>query len=147
MSDGYATTVNERAGASLEQRRGLRTFLRHFAEMLIVMFVGMGVLEGLAALAFSAAGGSLSDQSVPFRVMLMGVNMAIPMYFWMQYRGHTLARNVEMAASMILPSVAVAAFATAGTLAAGAAMEIQHMIMIPAMLAVMVWRYDEYSRH
>jgi hypothetical protein len=123
-----------------------RAFVRHFGEMLLAMFLGMIVLGGLAELVFAVSGGSLSDQSGGFRVMLMGFAMTVPMVIWMSYRGHAAARNVEMAMSMILPTVAAAALAWAGALGSGAALGIQHMVMIPAMLGVMLWRYEEYSQ-
>jgi hypothetical protein len=50
-----------------------------------------------------------------------------------------------MALSMIVPSVAAAALAWAGALESGAALGVQHAVMIPAMLGVMLWRYQEYS--
>ena len=136
----HVATINR--GASSQSKR---VFARHFVEMLLVMFLGMGLLEGAAALAFGLSGSSISAQSVEFRVLLMGANMAVPMALWMAYRGHTGARNAEMAASMIVPSVIVAAIAWAGALEAGSALGIQHAIMVPAMLGVMLWRYDEYS--
>ena len=120
-------------------------FARHFGEMILVMFLGMGVLIGLAALVFAAAGGSLSDQSGGLRVTLMGVAMTGPMVAWMAYRGHTVARNAEMAGAMIAPTMLAAGLAWAGTLDAGAALTIQHVVMVPAMLAVMLFRYDEYA--
>jgi len=122
-----------------------RAFARHFGEMVLAMFLGMGVLGGLAELIFAASGSGLSEQSVGLRVMLMGLYMTVPMVVWMSYRGHAGSRNLEMAASMLVPSVVVAVAAWAGTLEAGAAMGIQHGIMIPAMLAVMVWRYPDYA--
>jgi hypothetical protein len=43
----------------------------------------------------------------------MGLNMTLPMVIWMSYRGHAVARNAEMAVSMIVPSVAAAVLAWA----------------------------------
>ncbi len=127
-------------------RPGKRAFVRHFVEMVVVMLVGMGLLSGLAQLAFAAAGSDLSDQSGAFRVMLMGFNMAVPMAIWMAYRGHSWGRNAEMATSMLVPSFGAAALAAAGVLDAGPALGVQHAVMVPAMLGAMLWRYDEYSR-
>jgi uncharacterized membrane protein YhaH (DUF805 family) len=107
-----------------------RAFARHFGEMLIAMFLGMGVLGGLAALGFGATGGSSSDLPGGVRVMLMGIYMTVPMVLWMKYRGHAAARNVEMALSMMVPTVALG---------------VQHLVMVPAMLGVMLWRYDDYA--
>jgi hypothetical protein len=121
-------------------------FARHFAEMVGVMFVGMGILAGLAQLAFATSDTSLSDQSGGLRVTLMGLSMTAPMIVWMAYRGHPIARNVEMAAAMVVPTAVAAALAWAGVLDAAAALAVQHIVMVPAMLGVMLWRYDEYAR-
>jgi hypothetical protein len=122
-----------------------RAFALHFLEMVLVMFVGMGVFSGLAALAFAAAGSSVSDQSGAFRVMLMGVNMTIPMVAWMAFRGHRAVLNVEMAAAMLVPTFLAAAAVWADALDTMAGLGIQHAVMVPAMLGVMLWRYDDYS--
>ena len=115
--------------------------------MLLAMFLGMGVLGGLAALAFAVSGSSLSDQPGAFRIMLMGFSMTVPMVIWMSYRGHPRGRTTEMAASMVLPTLAAALLVWADALGTGAGLGIQHAAMIPAMLAVMFWRYEHYSRH
>jgi hypothetical protein len=134
-------------GALGTGRGSKRAFARHFGEMLLAMFAGMVVLGGLAELAFAASGSSLSDQSGGFRIALMGLNMTVPMVLWMSHRGHARAQNLEMAASMILPSLAAAILAWAGVLGTAAGFAIQHAAMIPAMLGVMLWRYEHYSQH
>jgi hypothetical protein len=123
-----------------QSRGSRRAFARHFGEMLLAMFLGMLVLGGVAELV-------IAEQSAQARVMLMAFNMTVPMVAWMAYRGHAAARNVEMAMSMIGPSVAAAVLAWAGMLGAHAAMGVQHAVMIPAMLGVMLWRYEEYAHH
>ena len=75
----------------------------------------------------------------------MGFNMTVPMVAWMSYRGHSAARSAEMAASMIVPTLLAAALALIGALETGAALGVQHAVMIPAMLGVMLWRYEHYS--
>jgi hypothetical protein len=126
--------------------RSKRTFAMHFLEMVVVMLVGMGVFSGLAALAFGLAGSGMSDQPGAIRVTLMGVNMAVPMALWMGLRGHPALRNLEMAASMLLPTFVAAVLVWAGAVNVMAGMTIQHAVMVPAMLAVMLWRYDEYAQ-
>jgi hypothetical protein len=138
-----AATLNRNAGAPIGGSK--RAFARHFGEMVLAMLLGMLVLGGFAELLFAAAGSSLSDQAGATQVMLMGFNMTVPMVIWMRYRGHAAARNAEMAMSMLVPSVAAAALAWAGALESGAALGVQHVVMIPAMLGVMLWRYQEYS--
>ena len=124
-----------------------RAFLRHFGEMVLAMLVGMVVLGGVAALVFAVAGSSFSDTSGTAQVLLMGFNMTVPMVAWMAHRGHAVAQNAEMAASMIVPTLIAAALASIGTLEAGAALGFQHVVMIPAMLGVMLWRYEDYASH
>jgi uncharacterized membrane protein YhaH (DUF805 family) len=138
-----ATTLSINAGFRSGDSK--RAFARHFGEMVLAMVLGMVILGGLAELLLAAAGSSLSDQSGSTQVMLMGLNMTVPMVLWMSYRGHAAARSAEMALSMIVPSVAAAALAWAGALESGAALGVQHAVMIPAMLGVMLWRYQDYS--
>jgi hypothetical protein len=139
-----SATLSINAGASVGSG-SKRAFARHFGEMVLAMLLGMVVLGGLAELAFALAGSSLSDQPGGTQVMLMAFNMTVPMVLWMRHRGHAAARNVEMALSMIVPSVAAAALAWAGALGSGPALGIQHAVMILAMLGVMLSRYQDYS--
>ena len=139
-----SATLSINAGAT-SASGSKRAFARHFGEMLLAMLVGMIALGGLAELIFVAADSSLSDQSGGLQVVLMGFHMTVPMVIWMSYRGHDAARNAEMAMSMIVPSIAAAALAWGGVLGSAAALGVQHVVMIPAMLAVMLWRYEDYS--
>ena len=123
-----------------------RRFLLHFGEMLLAMVAGMIVLGGLAQLAFLAGGGSLDDAHGAIRVAIMGFNMTAAMVAWMAYRGHDRARTAEMAGSMILPSLLAIVLAVTDATGAGGALAVQHVVMIPAMLGVMLWRYDHYAR-
>jgi hypothetical protein len=142
----HTATLSLTTGHTSTDSRSKRVFALHFGEMVVVMFAGMFVLGGLAHLLFAASGSSLSAQSGELRVMLMGVYMSAPMVLWMRYRGHRPARNIEMAASMLIPSMIAALLAWAGVFDTATAFAVQHGVMIPAMLGVMLWRYDEYSR-
>ncbi len=77
----------------------------------------------------------------------MAIVMTVPMVAWMRFRGHSWRPCLEMAASMIVPTVAII-----GLLAAGAItdfmslMTLEHVVMLPSMLAVMLLRWDEYAR-
>ena len=125
--------------------RSRRAFAVHFGEMLVAMFLGMMLLGGISQLAFRAAGSNLGGASGAVQVLLMGFNMTVPMVAWMRYRGHDRARTGEMAASMAVPSLGATALAV-GVLSSEAALAAQHGLMIPAMLGVMLWRYDHYPR-
>ena len=135
--------------ASHAERGRLRSangrFLRHLGEMLVAMFLGMLVLGGVAQGAFAIAGSSLSDTSAALRAALMGFNMTVPMVAWMQYRGHPVPRSVEMAMAMVLPTLGAIGLYAVGAIGSDAVLAIQHMVMIPAMVAVMLWRREHYS--
>lgn len=129
------------------QVTGRRIFALHVVEMLAVMFVGMGVLSGLAALVLAAVGTSYAAQPGPARVLWMGVAMTAPMVLWMALRGHAVARTGEMAAAMMLPTLVAAGMVWAGAAEVMTGLLIQHVVMVPAMVVVMLWRYREYSGH
>jgi hypothetical protein len=119
-----------------------KTFIRHYLEMLIAMFVGMGVLAGVPA----AAGFELD--AVELALLWMAFTMSVPMVAWMRYRGHGWAPAWEMTASMFIPSFAAIALLWMGVAEErGTLMAIQHVGMLPAMLVAMLLRRDEYSGH
>jgi flagellar biosynthetic protein FliP len=141
----HQTSTINFTGAAAGVPGAKRRFLRHFGEMVLAMFAGMVALGGLAQLVFASLGGSFSDASGAVQVLFMGFNMTVPMAAWMNYRGHDRARNAEMAASMIVPTLLAAALAASGALQAAGALGVQHAVMIPAMLGVMLWRYEHYA--
>ena len=116
-----------------------KTFIRHYVEMLIAMFVGMGVLGGGVA----AAGVDVGPPAVA--LIWMASTMSVPMVAWMRYRGHGWAPAWEMTASMFIPSFAAIGLMWMGMVDEHSAMAIQHIGMFPAMLVAMLLRRDEYS--
>jgi hypothetical protein len=144
MNPGITTTATAQTAHS-SGSRSKRAFARHFGEMLLAMFLGMAVLGGVAALIFKAGGSSLTGASGAVQVLIMGFSMTVPMVAWMRYRGHSTAQNAEMAGSMVTPSLIAAALAAGGVLGSEGALALQHVVMIPAMLGVMLWRYDVYA--
>ncbi len=115
-----------------------RTFIRHYVEMLLAMFAGMLVLGLPIALVLDPA-------SETIRLLNMAVVMTVPMVAWMRYRGHGWMPCAEMSASMFLPTFAAIGLLWGGALEFGAAMTLEHVVMFPAMLLVMLLRRDEYS--
>ncbi len=119
-------------------------FARHYGEMVLVMLTGMLVLGVLESPLFSF-GDLLTDRPAA-GLAVMSVNMTVPMVAWMRRRGHGWAPTAAMAGSMIVPTLVVLAPLAAGVLTDGhALMGVQHSLMFPAMLAVMLLRRDEYS--
>ena len=125
-------------------RRNYR-FALHFGEMLLVMVAGMVVLGGAVAGLLALAGTSMSGASGTLHAGVMGINMTVPMVWWMRRRGHAARQNAEMAASMIVPTILAIALGAASAIADDSVLFVQHVVMIPAMLAVMLWRYEHYA--
>jgi flagellar biosynthetic protein FliP len=134
-----------------EQPRGsrARTFLRHYAEMVVAMLLGMFVLGAALAVPLEAAGIDVSswDKKEPELLLLsMAFTMTVPMVAWMRHRGHGWAPCWEMTAAMFVP-----AFLAIGLLWAEVStdvhglMGIEHTVMFTAMFGLMLLRLDEYT--
>jgi flagellar biosynthetic protein FliP len=113
--------------------------------MLIAMLVGMVALGCVIEGALTLAGGSLTELPASLGAAVMAVNMTVPMIWWMHHRGHPARHNVEMVGSMVVPTAVVIALDWLGTIPSSSVIMAQHMLMIPAMVGVMLWRYDHYS--
>lgn len=129
--------------------KSTRHFVRHYAEMVAAMFLGMGVLFAPAMVGLGAAGVSSAElrSDAPALLLLgMGLTMTVPMVAWMRYRGHGWGASNEMAASMLIPTAGVIALLGAGLVGdIGALLMIEHVVMLPSMLVAMLLRREEYS--
>jgi hypothetical protein len=126
-----------------------RHFIRHYVEMVVAMFLGMTVLGVPADWAMGAVGTSWSElhRDAPALMLLgMAVTMTVPMVGWMAYRGHGRQANVEMSASMFLPTFAVIGLLATGIVTdIGVLLVIEHVAMLLSMLAAMLLRPSEYT--
>jgi hypothetical protein len=113
--------------------------------MIAVMFIGMFALYAPAGVLLSALGTNWSRLSPAMNVFTMALTMTMPMVAWMRYRGHAWRPNIEMAASMLLPTFAVMGALSAGVGTSGSLMVPEHAGMLTCMLAAMLLRRDEYS--
>jgi hypothetical protein len=126
------------------------TFIRHYVEMVIVMFAGMIVLglPGEAALHAIGSGTSELRETAPATVFLgMATTMTVPMVAWMRYRGHHWQPTLEMAASMVIPTLVAIALLAANLAGFDALMGLEHVAMLLGMLVAMLLRVDEYAGH
>ena len=139
-----ATTMSP---STIDRRPVLtRAFARHYVEMLIVMFVGMGVLALPARWLWAGVGLDTADTAG--MLVRMGVTMTLPMIPWMLWRGHGMRPTLEMVAAMIVPTIgAVTLLVADAVTGVGALMTIEHVAMLIAMFAVMAARPEEYSGH
>jgi hypothetical protein len=131
--------------ATARARSPWRAWSFHLAEMMIAMVAGMVVLGGALEGLLSLAGTSLSGASAAVTASVMAFNMTAPMVWWMRYRGHPARHNAEMAGSMVVPTAIVIALHWLGLVAGDAVLLIQHVVMIPAMVGVMLWRFEHYA--
>jgi hypothetical protein len=126
------------------------SFIRHYVEMVVVMFAGMIVLglPGEAALRAMGSGTSELRTDAPALVFLgMATTMTAPMVAWMRYRGHRWQPTLEMAASMIIPTLVAIALLATDAAGFNALMGLEHVAMLLGMLVAMLLRVDEYAGH
>jgi len=126
----------------------MRHFIRHYLEMVVAMLLGMAVL-GLPLYAVGTGWHELAIESPAIGFLGMATSMTVPMVGWMIYRGHGRRANMEMSASMFVPTFAVITLTWADVVTdTGALMTIEHVAMFVAMAAVMLLRPAEYvHRH
>ena len=131
------------------QGRKTRRFVRHLLEMIVVMMLGMCVLGAafgeLHGLAFGSGFADAWRDHVGLAAFAMAFNMTVPMVLWMRYRGHSWERGGEMAAAMNLPLLPAFVLYAFDAIPPEGVLGVQMMLMIPAMLAAMLYRKDEYS--
>ena len=118
-----------------------RVLARHYLEIVVAMFVAMGVL----ALARAAVGLTVSaHHHLGLAYLLMATDMSIGMATVMRWRGHGWRSTLEMCAVMYAPLLLLP-FVWSGLLGRTGFMVIAHVAMFPLMLAVMLRRRAEYA--
>jgi hypothetical protein len=153
--DRSSTIQSERAASKpiavatkKQRKRYIPPFWRHFLEMNIAMWVGMGlgaVIFGLLFAAFGTSRDEIRLHHPAFMVLLMGFEMTAVMVAWMRYRGHGWKGCAEMAAAMVVPAIPLIACLQAHVLAIGPTNGLYMASMPVAMLALMFYRRSEYS--
>jgi hypothetical protein len=123
-----------------------REFARHYAEMVAVMLVGMGVLALPARWVTDAVLPAVDGDDPTLMLARMAATMTLPMIPWMRWRGHGWQPCLEMAGAMIVPAMGVIALLEAGVVeTVWLSMTLEHVAMFLAMFLVMIARPDEYS--
>src|SRR5687768_10130545 len=123
-----------------------RDFARHYAEMVVVMLVGMAVLSMPARWVTDALLPAVDGDDPALMLARMAAAMTLPMIPWMRWRGHGWRPCVEMVAAMLGPAAGVIALLEGGLLeSVGLLMTLEHVAMFAAMFVVMIARPDEYS--
>jgi hypothetical protein len=122
-------------------------FLRHLAEMTVVMAAGMVA----GAVGFFLVTG-LSPEEAFVRVpvlfcLVIAAGSVLPMVAWMRHRGHDWGSCSEMAVAMVLPLAPIFALYWLGVIPGTACCGLYCASMVPAMLAAMLYRHDWYTGH
>jgi hypothetical protein len=124
-------------------------FVRHYAEMVVAMLLGMGVLgipAGWVMGAFGTSWSQLHTDAPALMLLGMAVTMTVPMFAWMRYRGHGWQASTEMSAAMFIPTFGVIALLGGGLVEdIGALLVIEHVAMLLSMVAAMLLRPAEYT--
>jgi hypothetical protein len=130
------------------RRHGTAHILRHLGEMIVAMMLGMAVLGMLAQAALVAVGLDYDGSPLEWpavSALVMAFNMSVPMVWWMRHRGHNWSYASEMAAAMFVPVLALIPLLGLGIISGDTLSGIQHAVMIPSMLLVMLRRRRELA--
>jgi flagellar biosynthetic protein FliP len=131
---------------SVTKPHSRRAFVRHFFEMLVAMVAGMAVLGAAVTLLLTLLGcASLLEEHVDLHAVVMATNMTVGMGVWMRHRHHDWSDIREMSAAMYLPFLVLLAPYWSGVLGGGGLLTGGHLLMLPAMLGVMLYRWDVYA--
>jgi hypothetical protein len=126
-----------------------KRFSLHVIEMTVAMMLGMCVLgtafRALHLAVFGTGFDAAWHDHTELAVFAMTFNMTLPMVALMRYRGHAWDRCSEMAAAMFVLAFALLVPFWLGALSADAVLPLEMALMLPAMIAVMAHRVDEYA--
>ena len=118
---------------------------RHYVEMLISMVIGMMALHPVWHFGLEVVGASHALNHATVMALVMATDMSLGMGAWMRYRGHSWGPIAEMSAVMYLPFALFLPAVWGGALSGAAMLGAGHLLMLPTMLGLMLWRRDEYG--
>ncbi len=128
-------------------RQTLR-FLRHFGEMVLAMLLGMAVFDVVNGAILVPMGFPYLPAGFPeVYALAMAVAMTVPMVAWMRIRKHAWRLTAEMAGAMIVPTILLIAASSLDLLPRTSLMLGTHLLMVPAMLGAMLYRWRDYTCH
>ncbi|MFA1550229.1 hypothetical protein [Actinomadura chokoriensis] len=138
------STLTHEAGT--RRHGGWGHFARHYVEMVIAMAVGMLIFGAAVRGVLALTGGELSMERHPELTSLeMAIDMSAGMLIWMRVRGHAWAGSLEMCAAMFAPLAVLFPLLWLDAVTADSLMMLEHVLMLPLMLLVMLRRRHEYS--
>jgi hypothetical protein len=102
----------------ISSRTQLPAALTSSALPLVAMFLGMAVFRlpaDAALVALGTSSGDVYEDAPTLMLIAMTVAMTVPMVAWMRYRGHRRQPSMEMAASMVIPTLGLLALLWTGS--------------------------------
>lgn len=118
---------------------------RHYVEMLVTMVIGMTALDPVWHFGLRLVGASHALDRSTVMALVMATDMSLGMGAWMWYRGHSWRSIAEMSAVMYLPFAVFLPAVWGGAMSGAAMLGAGHLLMLPSMLGLMLWRRDEYG--
>jgi hypothetical protein len=123
---GFASSFFDSRCMTTTVSPAVRPLVRHGAEMLAAMLVGMALLGPL-----------WTPERADLAALWMAASMSVPMALWMRYRGH--GRIFEMCAAMFVPYLVLLVPYWLGVLDGSAVEMGGHLLMLPAMALCWSW--------
>lgn len=117
-----------------------RRFVLHYLQMLAAMLAGMALLMPVSILVGAGTG-------VELQAVLMATSMSVGMAALMAWHRSPVASIVEMCLAMYLSFAVLLPAHWLGLLSGEAAVVLGHVVMLPAMAAVMLRRREQYLDH
>jgi flagellar biosynthetic protein FliP len=126
--------------------RATWNFGRHLFEMCAAMCIGVAVLDVPFLAVARATGVDDPIRDLPdVAALVVAFNMSLPMVLWMRHRGHDWTCIWEMTGAMFLEAGVLIAAHWAGVVSGSTVVAWQHALMVPVMIAVMLFRLDLYT--
>ena len=125
-------------------------FVRHLLAMTVAMLLGMAGYAIILGVILGLAGSSLEHARLgqpELFALGMAFSMSVPMVGWMRRRGHGWRAGGEMTAAMFAPAGVVIVCYWLHAVQADSICPLACATMIPAMVAAMLCRRAEYTRH
>jgi flagellar biosynthetic protein FliP len=118
-----------------------RRFVLHYLQMLVAMLAGMALLMPVSMLVGAGAGAEL-------QALLMATSMSVGMAALMVRHRSPASSIVEMCLAMYVSFAVLLPAHWLGLLSGEAVIVLGHVVMLPAMAAVMLRRREQYlDRH
>jgi flagellar biosynthetic protein FliP len=134
------TRPTDGARPGLRETLTSRRFVLHYLQMLVAMLAGMALLMPVSMLVGAGAG-------VELQALLMATSMSVGMAALMVWHRSPVSSIVEMCLAMYVSFAVLLPAHWLGLLSGEAVIVLGHVVMLPAMAAVMLRRREQYLDH